>query len=151
MPPHHHRAPSPPRLVLALLNSDLFGRPFSPPTPSTQLFFPLLKTHLSVGWGGFSIESKHVKIFQKGNKWRLYGALLALNRPRRQCYWYLPKFALSCTRCCLHVFVCSVVSLVSQITWLCENLMSFMQVVLHVQKSYTSASISLNREVVGVI
>lgn len=72
-----------------------------PPTPSTQLFFPLLKTHLSVGWGGFSIESKHVKIFQKRNKWSLHGALLPFNRPCRQCYWYLPNFPLSCTMSCL--------------------------------------------------
>lgn len=34
------------------------------PTQCVQVALPLLKTHLSVGRGGFSIEPRHVKDFQ---------------------------------------------------------------------------------------
>lgn len=59
--------PSSPQPALTLLNSDLFGKAARAPTPPTQVPFslPLLKTHLSVDQGGFSIEPEPVKDFSK--------------------------------------------------------------------------------------
>lgn len=91
---------------------------------------PPLKTHLSVDWGGFSMEPRHVKMVQKRSKWCLYGGFLAFNGACRQCSWYLPKLPpLSrpdgCL--CLEMFVCSVVDLLSLIPWLYDYVKSLKQ------------------------